>query len=362
MEEKFQKLFNLVQKNDEFQIYKGDDLAMGSVAPYGISSGLAELDIFLGAKGGFPASKVVEIYGLPYTGKSTLALHAISEWQKRNGLCIFIDTESAFSPDWARKIGCLPENIFKHEVMTVEAIFDVLGYYLGEIEIEGKRAKKGVLEELDCPVLFVIDSCTAVPTSADIQGELQNEGRVGFEAKQIKKGLRRINPMLSSLKCKPTIIFVNHAISKIVSFGKKSQSGGGNAIKFYSTIRIELSAIGQLKNKSTGERIGQKINVFVEKLRGNLQYPTFTLNLLNSSGFDRIESLKLAILSTGYGERPPHGRVITILPGTDKEEQFNQTDFEKWVHDKGGYDAVYQIWRKYCIKNGIIEPWGGVNS
>ena len=119
MDPRIEKLFNTVKKNDSLTVFKGDDIKMGSVAPYGISTGLAELDLYLGRKGGLPASKVIEFYGKPMCGKTTAALQHAAEVQKREGLVIFIDTEKSYTPARARELGCVPENILKHEADTV---------------------------------------------------------------------------------------------------------------------------------------------------------------------------------------------------------------------------------------------------
>ncbi len=358
MDDKFKKLFNLTKKN--FALWSGDDVHMGSVAPYGISTGIPELDLYLGRKGGLPASKVIEYYGKEATGKTTAALQAAAEWQKRGGLVIFIDTEKSYTPARALELGCVPEDIFKHEAETIEEIFKIMVYYFGEIDVDSKRkSKKGVLDTLDTPVVVIVDSVTGVPTIADAQGDIDASDRPGFEAKQIKRGLKKVNPMLSLLPCHPTIIFINHAISKIGGFGKTTNSGGGLGIKFYSSVRVEFVHLGNIKNPSTKERLGQKINVSIEKLKGaHLEFPTFTAELKNDIGFDRYESLKLAMVATGFATRPSGSRTLTILPESAHETQIKQTEFREWAEERG-YDEVYRNWRRWCINEGALNPWGG---
>lgn len=360
MEDKFKKLFNLVKKNDALTIFQGDDIRMGSVAPYGISTGMAELDLYLGRKGGLPASKIIELYGKPFCGKTTAALQHAAEVQKRGGLVVFIDTEKAYTPQRARELGCVPENIHKLEANTVEDIFKIMHDYLGEPDVEGakRKSKKGYLEDADYPVLFIVDSVTGVPTLSDVQGDIDDNDRPGHEAKQIKRGVRKVNPMLSTLKCKPSIIFINHAIAKIAAFGKKTDSGGGMGIKFYSTVRVEFTHMGNLTNPTTKQRYGQKIKIFIEKLKGgHLEYPNLTAELTNERGFDRYESLKLAMIATDFAKRPSGAQTLTVLPGTDMEVQVKQKEFKEWVDEKG-YDEVYCSWRRWCISEGILEPWG----
>ncbi len=363
MDAHIEKLFNLVRKNDAITVYKGDDIKMGSVAPFGISTGLAELDLYLGRKGGLPASKIIEFYGKPFSGKTTAALQHAAEVQKRDGLVIFIDTEKAFTPKRARELGVVPENVLKHEVDTVEDIFKVIHQYFGEPEVEGtkKKAKKGLLEDFEKPVLVIVDSVTGVPTLADVQGDIDHNDRPGYEAKQIKRGVRKINPMLSVLKCKPSIIFITHSVSKIGGFGKQTDSGGGLGIKFFAAARIEFTHISALKG-ANDERIGQKIGITIEKLKGgHLEYPKFFVELTNEIGFDRFESLQLAMVATNFATRPSGGRTTTILPGTSLEVQIPRKDFRSWVEETG-YDEVYQNWRRWCIQAGVLEPWGGKDS
>lgn len=360
MDDKFKKLFNLAKKDAALTVFAGDDLNMGSVAPYGISSGIAELDLYLGSKGGLPASKIIEYYGKQMCGKTTAALQAAAEWQKRGGVVIFIDTEKSYTPQRARELGCIPENILKHECDTIEEVFKTFVHYLGEIDVETKKkSKKGFLDEADFPVLFIVDSITGVPTMADAQGDIDASDRPGFEAKQIKRGIKKINPLLSELECKPTAIFINHSISKIGGFGKTTDSGGGLGIKFFASARVEFTAIGAIKDKSTKERQGQKVKVFIEKLKGgHLTSPDMNLELTNEIGFDRYESLKLAMVATSFASRPAGAQVITILPGTGHELQFKQTEFRRWVEEQG-YDEVYQSWKNWCVREGYLQPWGG---
>lgn len=363
MNAEIEKLFNLVRKNDSLSIFRGDDIKMGSVAPYGISSGLAELDLYLGRKGGLPASKVIEYYGKPMCGKTTAALQAAAEWQKRGGLVIFIDTEKSYTPARARELGCDPENIWKFETETIEGIFKILHDLFGEAEAEGtkKKSVKGKLESFERPVLVIVDSITGVPTLGDVQGDIDHNDRPGHEAKQIKRGVRKINPMLSELKCKPSVIFITHSVAKIGGFGKQSDSGGGLGIKFYASARIEFAHMGNLKG-TNDSRAGQKIKICIEKLKGgHLEYPIMYVELTNEMGFDRYESLKLAMVATDFANRPSGSRTLTILPDTELEVQIPQKEFRSWV-DETSYDEVYLNWRRWCISQGVLEPWGGADS
>lgn len=349
MQEEIAKLFNLLKNEKDIGevVFAGNDIHMKSVAPYGIPSGIPQLDLFLGGKGGLPASKITEYYGAPASGKTTAALHAAAEWQKRGGLVIFIDTEQSFTPLRAREIGMRPEDVIKTEPETIE---DAFSHIITQLDILEKV-------DFDKPTLFIVDSVTGVPTQADAEGDIDDSERPGFEAKQIKRAIKKINPRLGQLKCKPSIIFINHIHSKFVSFGKKSDSSGGKGIKFYASVRVEFASIGTLKEGDM--RVGHKTKCLIEKLKGaHLEYSEFTISLTNNEGFDKIESLHTVMVSTGYADKPKNSQITTILPGTDKEEQFKNNDIRAWVDLKGGYDTVYSAWRKHAVETQALVPWG----
>lgn len=363
MDPKFQELFNLVKANEDLKVFAGDDVHMGSMPPYGISSGLAQLDLHLGRKGGLPASKVIEYFGAQFCGKTTAALQAAAEWQKRGGLVVFIDTEKSFDIGRAMELGVNVENVFKHEADTIEDVFATISHYVGEIEIEGKgvkrKSKPGVLNDFKEPVLFIVDSITGVPSRADVQGDMNESDRPGFEAKQIKRGIKKINPLLGDLDCKPTIIFINHAYSKIGRFPGQ-ESSGGRGIKYYASVRVQFAHGGNETEGSDKKRTGQTIYVTIEKLKGgHLEYPRFRAELTNETGFDKNESLLEAMVLTNYVKRPASSKTITILPGDEKEEQIRTTDWNLWIEQKG-YEEAYLAWRKWCIENASLAPWGSV--
>jgi hypothetical protein len=198
-----------------------------------------------------------------------------------------------------------------------------------------------------------------IPTKAEEEGDIDNNERVGHEAKQIKRGCKKVNPRLDSLDCRPSIIFINHAVTKIVTFGKKSDSGGGHGIKFYAHVRLAFSHLGWIK-ESDGRRIGQKIKVEIEKLKGGeVEFPKIDAICTNEYGFDNVEGLKEAMLATGFAYLPKGGRAITILRETGLETQVKTTMFREWVEEQGGYNKVYSRWRAWAISRGFLKPWGG---
>lgn len=356
MNDDIAKLFKLVEKavgtdeDGDRKVFKGDDLSMGSVAKYGVPSGIPEMDLYLGQKGGYPAGKIIEFFGKPMCGKTTAALHAAAEWQKRAGVVMFVDTEQSYTPQRARELGCNPEEIIKVDARTVEDIFETIKNTFDSLKSSG----------FDKPFLVIVDSVNGVPTHSDVNGDLEHHERVGFEAKQIKRGVRQVNPMLDKIPCQPSIIFINHAVTQIGKmFGKQTDSGGGLGIKFYASVRVEFAGLGFFKDKS-GERLGQKVAVEIIKLKGGqLGFPKFNVQLNNRDGFDKYGSLMTAMIATGLAKRPKSSSVVTILGDTDLEVQVKTTEWKEWVDNQGGYDKVYGAWRDWASKAKILKPWGG---
>lgn len=342
-------IFNVLKQNKNIadKVWMGDDLTMDSVAPYGIPSGIPELDFFMGGKGGYPVGKIIEFYGFQMCGKTTAAYQAAAEWQKRGGLVVFIDTEKSFDPGRSRELGCEPAGIIVLEADTIEQIFDhILNSVLEPLKEAGFKKD----------VLIIVDSVNGVPSQADVEGNIDESDRPGFEGKQIKRGCKKINPILSDFDFNPTIIFINHAYASI-GRNAKTDSGGGHGIKFYASVRILFTNLTVVREKE--ERTGQKVLIQIVKLKGapNDQ-DKFEILLTNDNGFDRYLSLRDVMVKTGYADRPKGSQTLTIRAGTDKAVGIKNVDFEEWVNTNGGYDKVYLEWREWAIKNDFIRPWG----
>jgi len=342
------KLFNIIQKEnpDKIPLHRGDDLTMKSVAPYGIPSGIPTLDLYIGAAGGYPAGKIIEFYGKPMCGKTTAAFKAAAEWQKRGGGVLFIDAEHTFEQKHAKNCGVDIENLMIAQVETVEEIFDTIHNTLDML----KKTK------WDKPFLVIVDSTTSVPTLSDLEGSLEDNDRPGYEAKQIKRGVRKCNGLIADLNA--SVIFINHSMAKIVSFGKKTDSGGGMGIKFYASVRVEFTSMGMLKKGD--EMYGQKIKINMEKLKGApLAFPKFDVELHFDKGFDSVGALFDAMVATNFAKKPKGSRAYILLPDTAYETSVTATDKHEWVASHGGYDKIYMAWRKWAIKEGYLKVWGG---
>jgi recombination protein RecA len=207
-----------------------------------ISSGSLGLDLALGI-GGLPRGRVVEIYGPESSGKTTLALHAIAEAQKRGGTCAFIDAEHALDPTYARKLGVDVDNLLISQPDTGEQ----------GLEIADTLVRSGSIDVL------VIDSVAALVPRAELEGEM-GDTHVGLHARLMSQALRKITGSVS--RSNTMLIFLNQIRLKIgVMFGNPETTTGGNALKFYASIRMEIRRIGSIKDREeiTGNHTRVKV-------------------------------------------------------------------------------------------------------
>ncbi len=207
-----------------------------------ISSGSLGLDLALGI-GGLPRGRIVEIYGPESSGKTTLALHAIAEAQKRGGTCAFIDAEHALDPIYARKLGVDVDNLLLSQPDGGEQA----------LEICDTLVRSGAID------IVVIDSVAALVPRAELEGEM-GDTHVGLHARLMSQALRKLTGSVS--KSKTMLIFLNQIRLKIgVMFGNPETTTGGNALKFYASIRMEIRRIGAIKDRDevTGNQTRVKV-------------------------------------------------------------------------------------------------------
>ena len=209
-----------------------------------ISTGSLGLDIALGI-GGVPRGRVVEIYGPESSGKTTLALHIIAESQKAGGTCAFIDAEHALDPIYARKLGIDLDNLLISQPDTGEQA----------LEITDTLVRSGALEVL------VIDSVAALVPRAELEGEM-GDSLPGLHARLMSQALRKLTGSIS--KSETTVVFINQIRHKIgVMFGSPETTTGGNALKFYASVRLDIRRIGAIKDRD--EVVGNQTKVKVVK-------------------------------------------------------------------------------------------------
>ena len=250
------KAIELAVSSIEKQFGKGaitrmtDDAADHEIACF--SSGAPSLDIALGI-GGYPRGRVVEIYGPESSGKTTLALHAIAEAQKAGGVCAFVDAEHALDVNYARGIGVETDKLLVSQPDTGEQA----------LEISEMLVRSGAID------LVVIDSVAALTPKAELEGEMGDQ-HMGLQARLMSQALRKLTAV--SHKTGTTLMFINQLRQKIgVTFGSPETTTGGNALKFYASMRLDVRRIGQVKIGD--EIVGGRTRV---KLAKNKCAPPFT--------------------------------------------------------------------------------------
>ena len=209
-----------------------------------IPSGSIGLDLALGV-GGYPKGRVVEIYGPESSGKTTLTLHAIAECQKKGGIAAFIDAEHAFDRFYAEKLGVDIENLIISQPDHGEQA----------LEIADNLIRSGAID------MVIIDSVAALTPKSEIEGEM-GDSKMGLHARLMSQALRKLTGSISKTNC--TVMFINQLREKIgIMFGNPETTTGGNALKFYSSVRLDIRRIGAIKNGD--EVIGNRTRVKVVK-------------------------------------------------------------------------------------------------
>ncbi|RUT78530.1 recombinase RecA [Ancylomarina longa] len=194
-----------------------------------ISSGSLSLNLALGV-GGYPRGRIVEIYGPESSGKTTLAIHAIAEAQKAGGICAFIDAEHAFDRFYAEKLGVDIENLLVSQPDNGEQALEIADQLIRSSAID----------------MVVIDSVAALTPKAEIEGEM-GDSRMGLQARLMSQALRKLTANIN--KTNTTCVFINQLREKIgVMFGNPETTTGGNALKFYASVRLDIRRIGQIKD------------------------------------------------------------------------------------------------------------------
>ena len=284
MNEKLQAL-EAARLQIEKQFGKGSIMKLGTHTDAAsidvIPSGSIILDEALGI-GGYPKGRIIEMYGPESSGKTTLALHAVAECQKRGGIAAFIDAEHALDPVYAKNLGVNIDELWVSQPDNGEQA----------LEIAESLVRSGAVD------IIVIDSVAALTPQAEIEGDM-GDSHMGLQARLMSQALRKLTGILNKSKC--TLIFINQIRMKIgVMFGNPETTTGGNALKFYSSVRLEIRRIESIDGKGSDDAVGNRVRVKIVKNKVAPPFKKVELDIMFGKGISAIASILDAAVKYGF--------------------------------------------------------------
>src|SRR5438128_7275132 len=312
-------------------------LGEGSAADVpGISTGALSLDIALGGRG-LPRGRIIEIYGPEASGKTTVTLHAIAQAQKAGGVAAFIDAEHALDPSWAKKVGVDLEGLLISQPSCAEEA----------LKIAEMLIKSNAVD------IIVIDSVAALVPKNEIEGEI-GDSHVGLQARLMSQAMRILNPAIS--RTRTCMVFINQIRQKIgVMFGNPETTSGGLALKFYSSVRLDIRKITSVKDGE--ETIGARVKVRVVKNKVAPPFRVAEFDLMHSHGI----SWEGDLIDLAIEDKLIEKSGAWFSYGNERIGQ-GRENAKQWLRDNP--DRAADIRRKVLEKRGMTAPVGvnGVTS